>query len=94
MREICTSGSVGGKGGNILAYPALTLRPASARFASYGALESAEARSAKAEARSAKQRCPPTMDGCLLLDRGGHGLALRAAALSPPYIAVTGPPAG
>ncbi len=24
MREICTSGSVGGEGGNILAYPALT----------------------------------------------------------------------
>ena len=23
MREICTSGSVGGEGGNILAYPAL-----------------------------------------------------------------------
>ena len=24
MREICTSGSVGGEGGNILAYPALS----------------------------------------------------------------------
>jgi hypothetical protein len=23
MREICTSGSVGGEGGNVLAYPAL-----------------------------------------------------------------------
>jgi hypothetical protein len=27
MREICTSGSVGGEGGNILAYPALSLAP-------------------------------------------------------------------
>jgi hypothetical protein len=26
MREICTSGSVGGEGGNILAYPALSGR--------------------------------------------------------------------
>ncbi len=25
MREICTSGSVGGEGGNLLAYPALGL---------------------------------------------------------------------
>jgi hypothetical protein len=25
MREICTSGSVGGEGGNILAYPATTV---------------------------------------------------------------------
>ena len=25
MREICTSGSVGGEGGNILAYPAATI---------------------------------------------------------------------
>ena len=30
MREICTSGSVGGEGGNILAYPARCKRGAMA----------------------------------------------------------------
>jgi hypothetical protein len=30
MREICTSGSVGGEGGNSLAYPALSARSARA----------------------------------------------------------------
>jgi hypothetical protein len=35
MREICTSGSVGGEGGNILAYPALANPP---YFASVGNL--------------------------------------------------------
>ena len=31
MREICTSGSVGGEGGNILAYPALSAEGACPR---------------------------------------------------------------